>query len=339
MSEPFRLALHGAGMIAGVHAAAAASAGVPVVAVASRSTERAAARATELGAAAVGYADLPGDADGVVVCSPPADHATAVARLLAAGAAVMVEKPLATTLAEADAIEAAAAAHEQRVLYAENLAYAPVVQALLAQRTMLGPLSYIEARAITGRPTWGEFLTEAWGGGVLFDLGVHPLAVALLLAGEVPVSVSAQLEGSVDGAHGTDEYATVTLRFAAGGRARVVTSWRGGADEVVWDAQAASATGVVRAELLPTPALERDGHPVTLPPQPGIEAYGYVDQLRAFVADTTARRMPFMSAAFGRTVLEVVCAAYLSAGRAGAEQSFPYQGPRDRTPLQLWRSS
>ena len=41
-------------------------------------------------------------------------------------------------------------------------------------------------------------------------------------------------------------------------------------------------------------------------------------------------------AAFGRDVLELICAAYASAGRGGAWVALPFDGPRDRTPLELW---
>ena len=64
--------------------------------------------------------------------TPPQCHADDAIRLLDAGAAVLLEKPLCRTLDEADRIVAAAAAHGQRLLYGENLAYAPVVQQLLA---------------------------------------------------------------------------------------------------------------------------------------------------------------------------------------------------------------
>ena len=44
-----------------------------------------------------------------------------------------------------------------------------------------------------------------------------------------------------------------------------------------------------------------------------------------------------MDATFGRTVLDIVCAAYASAAAGGADVAVPFTGPRDRTPLQLWR--
>ncbi len=94
-------------------------------------------------------------------------------------------------------------------------------------------------------------------------------------------------------------------------------------------------------ELFPQPALERDGSPVTLPTRssgpPPLLDYGYVGQLAAFWADVDHRRRPLMDATFGRTVLDIVCAAYTSAQRAGAMESVPFAGRRDCTPLEMWR--
>jgi hypothetical protein len=99
----------------------------------------------------------------------------------------------------------------------------------------------------------------------------------------------------------------------------------------------------VRAELLPVPLLEHDGSPVALPPTVGdvpiIETSGYLAQLLALANDVAHDEVPVMSASFGRYVLDVVCAAYRSAGRDGAVERLPFDGPRDRTPLQLWRGT
>ena len=150
--------------------------------MASRSTERASTLAEKFRATAVTYADLPGDADIVVVATPPQCHAADAIRLLDAGAAVLLEKPLCRTLEEADRLVAAAARHGGRLLYAENLAYAPIVQRMIALAPRVGALTHLEVRTLQGLPTWGAFTTDEWGGGALFDLGVHPLAIALLVA-------------------------------------------------------------------------------------------------------------------------------------------------------------
>jgi myo-inositol 2-dehydrogenase / D-chiro-inositol 1-dehydrogenase len=328
------IALAGAGWIAAVHGLAAMELGLTITHVASRHREKANEMATRAGAVACGYDDLPGGADVVVVCSAPQCHADHALHAVEAGARVIIEKPLCTTLADADALVGSGKA----IGYAENLAYAPIVQRFLSEVGDIGALRHLEVRAVQSRPTWGDFLTKEWGGGALFDLGVHPLAVAMLAAGEQPVSVSAELEGADD--HPTDEHATVALTFASGLRARIVSSWRGGAVPQ-WDAQAASETDAVRAELLPGLLLERDGEPITLEPAttqvPQLEQYGYTRQLEAFLAAFGGGSTPIMDAGFGRAVLDVVCAAYASARGGGSEVALPFAGARDRTPLELWR--
>ena len=340
MAERVTLGFAGAGWMAGVHAAAAAQIpGLRIDRVASRRPERAEATARRCGGRAVPYAEVAQDVDGVVVSSPPGQHAEHALAAVGAGAGVLVEKPLCTTLADADAL-VAAADRGAVVSYAENLLHAPAVRGALDHRAQLGPLQALEVRALQPRPTWGDFLTLGWGGGVLFDLGAHPLAVALALARPArPVEVRARLEGADD--HPVDEHAEVDIAFDTGLTARVTASWRH-PDTPVWDAQAASADGVVRLELLPEVQVERNGAVVALPPAPEgvlpqLEELGYLPQLEAFALDLLQRRTPLVDVRFGRDVLDLTCAAYWSAHRGAAWVELPFAGPRDRTPISLWR--
>jgi predicted dehydrogenase len=342
MADPsaLSLAFAGVGAIAAVHGYAVdAVPGLTVTKVASRHAERAAESARRLGAQACRYDELPGGTDGVVVCTPPAQHAEQALAAVRGGAGALVEKPLCTTLADADELVATAEAGAV-IAYAENLAHAPAVLLALEHVRQLGVIDLLEVRALQSRPTWGDFLTEAWGGGVLFDLGVHPLAVALLMAAPAkPVEVRATLQGAAD--HPVDEHAEVHLAFDSGLIARLVTSWRA-EDTPIWDAQVSSPDGVVRVELVPEVRLERNGVEVTLPPMPGgvapqLEQLGYLRQMESFALDLARQRRPEVGAAFGRAVLDVVCGAYASAGLRGAWVELPFDGPRDRTPLQLWR--
>lgn len=324
------------------HAAATRELGYQLVAVASRTPERAATLVETFGGTAVTYAALPGNADVVIVATPPQCHAADAVRLLDAGCAVLLEKPLCRTLAEADQLVAAAARNGGRLLYGENLAYAPVVQQMVALAPRVGSPTHLEVRSLQGLPSWGEFTTDEWGGGALFDLGVHPLSVAMLLANAAgegrPVAVAATLRGGEG--HGSDEHAELRLRYRSGFVATVIASWQAG-PEPMWDAQFAGTASVVRAELLPVQALEFNGVAVALPaaasPIPALDQLGYSAQLRALVTDVAAGREPAMSATFGREVLQVVLAAYTSAGRRGDEVELPFTGPPDLTPLQLWR--
>ena len=337
MNNPAHVGLCGAGHVATAHAMAAASLGMPVVAVASRTPARAQALSKQTRARAVDYAQLPAGADIIVVCTPAHLRAADTLRLLDAGCAVVVEKPLCVTLSEADAIVAAAAVHNQRVLYAENLAYSPVVAALLNRVGHIGPLTHLEARTINPLPTWRDVSLDELGGGVLLDLGVHPLALMMLAAGAAGagpvVGVSARLEEGDTSRN--DVYAEVDLTFRSGLVGRVVASWKG--EQPQGDLQMSSAAGVLRVDFWPEPTLEHNGEPVPLPRAASpLEQFGYVEQLRSFQQDLRRGATPFMDVAFGRLILEVVCAAYASAGANGTMQSVPFTGDRTKTPSQLW---
>ena len=344
MTEPVSIALCGAGMIARAHALAATSIGARVIAVASRTDETAHKFANEIGARVVSYAQLPAGADVVVVATPPAAHFDHAAHALERGAAVLLEKPLVTTLNEADRLVDLADRHGNRILYAENLAYAPIT--LAAIRTVASiaakndPLLHLEVRSVQSLPAWGNFTSPEWGGGALFDLGVHPLAVAVVLArvaraGEV-VSVSARLRGDA-----TDTHADVDLVFESGLVAKVVSSWEG-SDVPSWDAQMSWANDVVRAEYFPTLNLEHNGETIALPRSTGavpfISDLGYEAQLRSLLDDMNNRATPFMDVRFGRWILEIVCAAYVSAASDGQSTTVPSGCDRRRTPLDLWKN-
>jgi myo-inositol 2-dehydrogenase / D-chiro-inositol 1-dehydrogenase len=340
-----RWALAGAGWISAVHGLAVSA--LPegrVVAVASRTEEAAARRAAETGGAVVSYEDLPAGADIVIVATPPSRHAIDALRAMAAGAAVVVEKPLCTTLDDADRLVRVVEAGGM-LTYAENLLFSDATATALSEIATVGPLRHLAARSLQPRPTWGEFTRRHWGGGALFDLGVHPLALVVRAAGTAtPVGVRAVFETSPD--IEVEDHARVALRFDTGLTAEVEVSWR---DEVpVWDLQAASDQGVVRFDLLPEVALERDGEPVALPPlperqddeaapPPQLDQFGYVEQLRdAEVAWRAGRSSTVSDAHLGRQLLEIVCAASVAA-RTGEEVPLPFEGPRNIPPVDLWR--
>ena len=333
------VAIAGAGRMAAVHGLAARALDLRTILVADPVPERAAERAAQLGARAASPAELPGGADCVVVAAPPADHAHLARAALGAGAAVLVETPLCTTLADADEVVTAARAAGDRLVYGENLVHAPAVALALDHITRLGPLVHLEARALAAPMDDRARRSASWGGGVLFEHGVHALAVVVLAAApDTVVEVRAALErrSGLD----LDDHAAVELRFASGLEATVESSW--GHATPTWELQAASPEGVVRVELVPTLGVERDGEALALPapraapPTPRLAQFGYLEQLAHLGAVATGRASPRPDATFGRAVLEVVCAAYTSAGRGGRAEAVPFRGPRDRTPLELW---
>ncbi len=330
------LAIGGAGSIAVVHSLAAMAAGWRTTVVASAGGSSARHLAGQLDARRVRPDQLPAGADVLVVASPPHAHVDLALQGLEAGARVLVEKPVAPTLADADRLVDAVAScgDPDRLRVAENLLHAPAWRRWRSERPALGQLGHLSARALQPAPDWGHFTRRLTSGGVLFDLGPHPIALVLETASSVPTGVRAELESNRD--DGADDRAVVEIDLTTGTVATVELRW--GGDEVAWDVQAAGPDGSLRLELLPNLELTRDGHPLELvrrhdPVDPRLEDLGYVDQLLDLVDDPDIGQ----DVATARHVLELICAAYASAGAGGTTVPLPFTGDRRATPMQLWR--
>lgn len=162
-----------------------------VVAVGSRDSSRAAALAQQLGAASAhgSYADLVDDpaVQAVYVATPHAGHAAVVEMALAAGRAVLCEKPLTASLSETERL--ARLAEESGVFLMEGMwmRFNPLVQQLAAL-VRSGELGEVRSlRAAFGFAAPYDPAARLWdpalGGGALLDLGVYVVDLARLLLG------------------------------------------------------------------------------------------------------------------------------------------------------------
>jgi predicted dehydrogenase len=328
------VALAGSGFAGRIHAAAATTAaGVSIRQVTSRTVDVASVLGSEIGVDHGTLAELTPSADVVVIATPPPSHLELSLQAVARGQAILLEKPLTATLSEADALITAVDAAGVPAGYAENLLFCPAIEKALEHRRGLGPLRHLSARTEQPPPDWGHFLEPLEAGGTLYDLGPHAIALLLSFLGDdQPTWVRATLESSRP--DGADDHAVV--RIGAGHVvAEATVSWR--APAATWDLQAASDDGVVRVELVPRVEVESHGLDVT-PEVAGdpVVDLGYVAQLQGLADALGGRGGRICPLGFGRRVLEVICAAYLSA-HDGSEVALPYDGPRDRTPLSLWR--
>lgn len=135
---------------------------------------------------------------------------------LRAGAHVLADKPLCTSLAELDEIEAVAAEVDRTVNlllekrgYPETLAALDVVRAGelgdIVGVTSSGPHKLNRAQ----RPDW--FFDPAQYGGILTDLSVHDLDAALLFAPADEGVIRGAVSAPLDGAEGFARYGSATL--------------------------------------------------------------------------------------------------------------------------------
>jgi predicted dehydrogenase len=135
--------------------------------------------------------------DAVSICLPNALHAPVTIAALEHGKHVLVEKPLARSVAEGRAMIAAAEQHKRILMVAFNYRFRGDVQWLkhYIDSGALGEIYYAKAHWMrrAGIPRLGSWFVskEQAGGGPLIDLGVHVLDMAMYLMGEPkPVAVS-----------------------------------------------------------------------------------------------------------------------------------------------------
>jgi predicted dehydrogenase len=225
-----------------------------LVAVASRSREKATAYAQvwEIPEAFGSYEEMlqvPG-IDGVYVSLPNSLHAEWTIRAVECGKHVLCEKPLATSLAEVEAIRAAAIRHQRVVAEAFMYRHHPQtgqIRALVSEgalgepRSVRGIFGFWQSRDNDVR------LDPALGGGALWDVGCYPISLARFVLGEEPVEAMAwqRLASS-----GVDDQTAAMLRFPRGTLVHVDCAFRT-AYRVGFDVVGTEATLVVANPFRP----------------------------------------------------------------------------------------
>ncbi len=189
--KPFGLAVLGCGWIARRHAAAArALHGTVSLSFASRDLARAEAYRAEFGGirAYGSYEAAVADpaVDGVILCTPHDQHLAGTLLAVAHGKHVLVEKPIARTLPEADRMIEAARDAGVILMVAENFRFMPAFRAAtaLVAEGRLGALRQIHITAWGYRPYTGwRCSVNAMGGGTLIDGGIHYVDLLLQWGG------------------------------------------------------------------------------------------------------------------------------------------------------------
>jgi predicted dehydrogenase/nucleoside-diphosphate-sugar epimerase len=227
--RPLELAIVGCGAITELaHLPAAARLdGLRVTGLVDRDLRRAETLAARYGVpqAAADAARLDRRPDAVLIALPHHLHGPVSLGFLRRGVHVLVEKPMALTVAECDAMIGAAAAAGARLAVGLVRRFLPVtrlVKAILAGGA-LGPLASFDVREgrVYDWPTTSDslFRRETAGGGVLVDAGVHVLDALLFWLGEMEVTACRD-----DGCGGVEAEAEVHLATAGGARGVVALS-------------------------------------------------------------------------------------------------------------------
>lgn len=236
MSRPVRFAMCGAGWVARVHARAIADTpGTELVAV---HNHRGATLASFAAEHPVALATTDWDAfmgavrDGVdvaIVATPNALHAAQSTALMEAGAHVLVEKPMAVSVGEAEQMVATAERTGRALMTGHMWRFDPDARWLRAEIAD-GALGRVVRTRSLGVHTWwgpdGWFTVRALaGGGALADMGVHAIDTTRYLLGDPrPVRVTARV-GTYYGTYDVDDTAVLLIDWDSGTTSQVEAGW------------------------------------------------------------------------------------------------------------------
>lgn len=187
-------------------------------AVADVNLARAAGFAAEYGCLAIDVDNIyeRGDIDALVLALPPQFHASSAIRAAKAGKDVFVEKPIALTVADAQAAVSAAREAGRVFMVGHVLRFHPAFETLqtLIETGDLGTVRYIHSH----RLGLGKFHTE---NDALWDLAPHDLSMILAITGEAPSEVRGEGAALLD--HLSD-FAHLHMKFPSGIRSHLFTS-------------------------------------------------------------------------------------------------------------------
>ena len=294
--------------------------------------EKAAQRAQMIvGARAVGSLEAvlaDPDVDAIEICTPHHLHADIAIAAARAGKHILCQKPLAKTLAECDAMIAAAQAAGVVLYYGETNRTMPAAQAMkqAVDAGRIGQLTGVQATYAHWQG--GKYLSTAWrydpqiaGGGQLLDGGIHYIDLMLHLGGPIQsvTCFTARFRPELGG----EDTAVVNARFDGGQLGTLFSSqatgvWFPGASFVAFGTTGVLAIGGPQGGSHGVLSLHR----ADLPDQRAVLLEAQDDSFVVMIGrylDTVLDGTPNPSPGeIGRENLRVVLAAYESA-RLGRE--------------------
>jgi len=157
--------------------------------------------------------------DGVIVATPPGSHAAIAHAAMRAECHVLVEKPLATNVADCESLIDAAILNGVHLMVGHTFEHDAAIWKLreIANSGELGEIRYIDC----ARLNLGLFQQDV---NVIWDLAPHDVSIINFILGQPPTAVSAW--GHSHANRGLEDVAHIQLRYAETGvRAYIHVSW------------------------------------------------------------------------------------------------------------------
>ena len=268
------------------------------------------------------------EVDAVAVCLPNHLHAQATLAALQAKKHVMVEKPIASRLEDAEAMVAAARRHRRYLMVEQTQRFDPVHEVAhgLLRRRVIGALLQICGRIGHAGPEYWAGGKPGWfvdprrsGGGALMDVGAHMVDLLQWLSGQRIRRVFGQ--GSrLRKPWPVEDNGSVLVEFAGGAIGAVEASWTTRPYEVatVFYGERGTLRTTVGASRTVEVLLGREDGAVRKIEHPAVPARSRWGGAYPYFARCIRQGIePEASGAAGCRTLEVILAAYASMRTGG----------------------
>jgi predicted dehydrogenase len=278
------------------------------------------------------------DVDLVSICLPPSAHAETAIFALEAGKHVLLEKPMAASLEECDAILAAATRSGALLSVVSQNRYQPALWRLkhvldsgLAGRVLHAAVNSYWWRGQSYYDLWWRGTWEKEGGGCTLNHAVHHADLLLWMMG-MPESLSAHFANLNHQNSETEDFSTALLRYRGGALAQLNASLvhHGEDQELIFQCGKArlSFPWQVRASLQLENGFPQDDPATAGQLQAAYEAIvvpahtGHAGQIANLLAAIAGTQPLLVDGAAGRRTLELIMGIYRSA-QSGTETVFP----------------
>jgi myo-inositol 2-dehydrogenase/D-chiro-inositol 1-dehydrogenase len=293
------------------------------------------------------------DIDMVVVGIPNDLHREVVVASAEAGKHVVVEKPLAHTLADGRAMVKACREHKVKLMYAETLCFSPKYGRAkqLVEEGAIGKLYMVKQGEKHSGPhsDWFYDIDRA-GGGAIMDMGCHGIEWSRWMFDKAPVkSVVAHCQHVYHARTRGEDNSVTIVEFEGGGIAVIEDCWvkHGGMDDrtELYGTEGAIYCDLLHGSSMETYSLNGYGYAMekagetkgwTFTVFEESHIYGFPHEMRHFTQCVLNDQTPRETGEDGVATLEIMYAAYESAG-SGRKITWPY-APKNpsQVPVYLW---
>nr|MDO8132809.1 Gfo/Idh/MocA family oxidoreductase [Candidatus Njordarchaeum guaymaensis] len=268
------------------------------------------------------------DIEIISVCAPNYLHEQIAVAAAERSKHIIVEKPLARTIEQAESMVSVARKANVKLMYAENFQYAPsfVKAEEIVSQGGIGEIFMASAREAHSGPhsRWFYELSLA-GGGALIDLGIHDIQLLRMFTKSEPKEVSAFISKTRSELR-VEDNGVAAIKFGSGALGTLEESWttKGGYDIRVElygkEGQlVVNPTHMTPIQVFSATGFGYAGEKVeftkgwTFPIPEEFYTFGYIQEIEHFVKCVLEDKKPNTSGEDGLIALKTIMAMYESA--------------------------